>query len=845
MPLVSRSGYDRAPENGSRGMQGLKENEARRKWIVRVVWSANAVALLIFVSLFVRSDAVLRAPIERELGAIGEALHGHFEIESVRPSGLAGVSIHGVSFYPDDADIDVPVVRVERISVRPRLASLIEGDIELGTVIVRDPAVVFIADSSGGGHIPWAESFSEHLRSSTSETAAGESPLERGGIRAIEVEGGHVSVEDPGGTYPPIGVRIESLRVRPEELTSLARQGVDTSRPGFSVDGLVTVEGLGRGMVFGIFGGDREPGLSLRMLQDNNLFTLLPERWRPSRDAEMSVGSIDVEWPPRVTVTPVSARQMNLRVPLLETWRLDDVWTDDVSVVLDSSGYALELDDVRMRFSGLLDETDVRLGSGRVFRGWDGEQAYAELELVDDNGGTLGMRFDQVASDEMVTLRMEGDGYALNSVLAVLPEWLPATFHAGEIAGEVLLEWMPGSERLTGYVNASFRDVGMVSPVLSSEPLEDFDLDVDLRLAAWSAEQRIRISDATLRVGDAPIHGEFDLTLTDDRMLVDLEAHLAPIDAQDALNSLPRGLAPALEGFVLGGEFGFDAHLHLDSEDVEATVAEVDFHVETLDVLVFGSHARIDLMMTDDFVQTVSTFEGGTRDVGPGTSDWTDLRAIPYHVHRAILAAEDDRFWVHGGFDERGIQRALRVNLTERRFAQGGSTISQQVVKNLFLSHDRTVGRKLQELFLTWQMEENVSKWRILETYVNLVHWGPGIYGLADASDSYFAHPPREMTLRESAFLASILPNPNLFGQQYSRSIIPPSRRTKMRNILANMHRAGFIGDVRFEHQSRLVERGLVSATPPPRQLGTFIAQIASADTVADNAMDDTLLFLP
>jgi monofunctional biosynthetic peptidoglycan transglycosylase len=136
------------------------------------------------------------------------------------------------------------------------------------------------------------------------------------------------------------------------------------------------------------------------------------------------------------------------------------------------------------------------------------------------------------------------------------------------------------------------------------------------------------------------------------------------------------------------------------------------------------------------------------------------LSRIPRHMQRAVLVAEDSRFYTHSGLDLIAIREAVDRNLAEGEFRVGGSTISQQTVKNLFLTPARTPLRKWHELVLTWGMERNLKKRRILEIYLNIAEFGRGIYGVEAAAEAYWGIPAAELTVFQAAELAATLPGP-------------------------------------------------------------------------------------
>jgi monofunctional biosynthetic peptidoglycan transglycosylase len=142
---------------------------------------------------------------------------------------------------------------------------------------------------------------------------------------------------------------------------------------------------------------------------------------------------------------------------------------------------------------------------------------------------------------------------------------------------------------------------------------------------------------------------------------------------------------------------------------------------------------------------------------------WVSLSNISPYLVKAIIIAEDDKFWSHHGFDVDAIQKALEKNIEKGKFKFGGSTISQQLVKNLYLTPAKNPVRKLKEAIITWRVERALSKRRILELYLNVVEWGNGIFGAEMASQRYFGKPVALLTAEEAAKLAAILPNPIRF----------------------------------------------------------------------------------
>jgi penicillin-binding protein 1A len=170
-------------------------------------------------------------------------------------------------------------------------------------------------------------------------------------------------------------------------------------------------------------------------------------------------------------------------------------------------------------------------------------------------------------------------------------------------------------------------------------------------------------------------------------------------------------------------------------------------------------------------------------------ADYMPIDLLPRHVQGAVVATEDRRFFEHYGLDPVGLVRAFFTNIRAGRFAQGGSTLTQQLAKNLFLSPDRTISRKFEELGLALWLELRLSKKDILELYLNRVYFGGGAYGIEAASQRYFDKSARELTIAEAALIAGLLKAPS----KYSPAASPGAARARSRVVLSKMLEAGVI----------------------------------------------------
>jgi monofunctional biosynthetic peptidoglycan transglycosylase len=180
---------------------------------------------------------------------------------------------------------------------------------------------------------------------------------------------------------------------------------------------------------------------------------------------------------------------------------------------------------------------------------------------------------------------------------------------------------------------------------------------------------------------------------------------------------------------------------------------------------------------------------------------WVPMARISRHLVHAVLASEDQKFFGHEGVDWDAIKESVEVNRAERRFARGGSTITQQLAKNLFFSTRKSLMRKARELVVAYWLERDLSKVRILELYLNVIEWGDGVYGCQAAALRYYGKPASALDASEAAGLAAMIPNPRRINPRVSAS----RHARAQRRVLWLMAHAGYLST-----------SGLGAEPPPP-----------------------------
>ena len=268
-------------------------------------------------------------------------------------------------------------------------------------------------------------------------------------------------------------------------------------------------------------------------------------------------------------------------------------------------------------------------------------------------------------------------------------------------------------------------------------------------------------STSTIHLKNIELHPFIKYTLSPVK-IYELKLHTDELDAQELINSFPQGLFESLEGIKVAGKLQYDLNFYLDAQKPDEVIFHSRLRNKGFKVVKWG---KTNLQkINGSFVYTPYEYGKPMRDIiiGPENPNYTPLDQISPSLKNALLTAEDPSFYSHNGFVEESIRKSIATNFKEKAFKRGGSTISMQLVKNVFLNRQKTLARKIEEILMVWIMENGKlsSKQRMFETYLNLIEWGRNVYGIGEAARYYFSKHPSELDIGESIFLASIVPKP-------------------------------------------------------------------------------------
>jgi len=206
---------------------------------------------------------------------------------------------------------------------------------------------------------------------------------------------------------------------------------------------------------------------------------------------------------------------------------------------------------------------------------------------------------------------------------------------------------------------------------------------------------------------------------------------------------------------------------------------------------------------------------------------WVELNSLSKHIYMSIVLREDWHFFDHLGVDFEELFKVIDQSIEKKALGRGASTITQQLIKNVFLTNERKITRKLIEIFYAIKLEQIFNKEKILEYYLNVIEFGPNIYGINQASQYYFNKPAMELNLKEAAFIAMVIPSPKRYSQSFRQNELTDFARARMDDILVRLRQAKIITD----HDRIEAMQSLLSWERPPLLETSDLLQAVEGNT--------------
>ena len=320
------------------------------------------------------------------------------------------------------------------------------------------------------------------------------------------------------------------------------------------------------------------------------------------------------------------------------------------------------------------------------------------------------------------------------------------------------VEHSSGETRIYAY--SSIRNLLINHPALSANNIVVPQASIDANV--FVGESYVSVdSSSVIKLKDIVANPYIKYTVRPNK-IYELKMNTGWIDAQNVWNSFPQGMFESLEGMQVAGKLNYKLNFYLDTKDPDDLKFDSRLDKENFKVVKYG---KTDFdRLNHEFVYT--PYENNkpmpSRTIGPSNVNYTPLENISPNLRNAVMTAEDPSFYRNNGFVEEALRKSIATDFKEKKFKRGGSTISMQLVKNAYLSRQKTLARKIEETLIVWMINNTgiMSKNRMLEVYFNIIEWGRNVYGIGEASHYYFDETPANLTLGQSIYLASIVPKP-------------------------------------------------------------------------------------
>ena len=344
------------------------------------------------------------------------------------------------------------------------------------------------------------------------------------------------------------------------------------------------------------------------------------------------------------------------------------------------------------------------------------------------------------------------------------------------------------------------KGLDLFHPALARAVVSDLEGQLTVRGSAHLREGRLTLEAATIRTGGVEATLSGIMERRGGKPMLDVRLVVPPVPCQKVLESLPPALVPELRSFSLRGKFSVDVKAKIDFSQLSKLTlgGKVDvYRCKVISAPNWVSAERLQQPFIHEVEVAPEQFMN--LQISPVSEDFVPYAEISPMVAKALLTTEDGAFFRHRGFITSQFRVALARNLERGGFRLGASTISMQMVKNVLLGHEKTLSRKLQELVIVWYLEQKLSKERILEIYLNVIEFGPGIYGIGAAARHYFGKPAVAISPLEAAFFATLLPSPKSRYLHYCKGELSPKWDKYVRRVLKRMFRKKHITDEEYE----------------------------------------------
>ena len=789
--------------------------------------------IVLSLSYGLRSSYYLAARLTPKLAELGDAVGGEFRFQTIRAMGFTGIVLGGVEFVPN-LDQAHPI-SMNSVTIYPALLGMFVGDLNASLVEIQgvDAKIDLKSDSADR---TWIDQLVQSARNGN--VAIGSNLAVSGASKQLpEIACFDCHIE---AVYEDYSVDIHAVKQR---LTITSRDPATIELDYYPIDVCLNhtspIDAFAFNAPFDLGGnapsklgksanGDDSAPNDKTITKNDNTPTELGKSANgddsaPSGKAVAQGGNAPASTCFQMRMSGISYAD-SLYIPALSISNYDtngvtirELGLVGAKLAQNDERVILIVDDGKISATIAEDSTFGRFSGDYMFDFSNIEILYAKV--ANRIGFGIELRAPSKASAKIF------GGYDIKQ------ESLGITFEANDFdlaplfrrasfSDAFRIDSLPvsGKVALTAYdkgklgkfdFDAKVTSGAITSKVLARDPLTA--IDFELRGQLWyNPDRTFSLNDAHARLGKIPV--DFSIShvrpVESDQNIFRLHVESAA-NAEDFIPSLPAGFAPLLSGYKLTGPYTAQLDLAFDENRPDDLALNVDIDLDRVKTEAFDPRSDFSMLKNKSFLVRINAATVPI-EIGPKDPNWVGFYDLPRNTAYAFVASEDGKFFSHNGFDIRAIRAGLIANIKAKKFVRGGSTISQQVVKNVFLNHDKTASRKFQEAFLTWQMEQNLTKLMIFELYLNLAHFARDTYGIRAAAQYYFKKNVANLTLRESLFLASILPNPIIFGGQFLEGKLSSSRLNKMINVGNALRQTNRISADEWNAAAPLIKEGKI-----------------------------------
>ena len=378
---------------------------------------------------------------------------------------------------------------------------------------------------------------------------------------------------------------------------------------------------------------------------------------------------------------------------------------------------------------------------------------------------------------------------------------------SGQLSGEYKLDVSVLQKSISLDGHGQIESFLLSHDALAEQPIGPFVIRLGGSLSVKKVEAgvEVHVTEGKFGLGALDTSFSVDFKRAEKEWQVGFDAQTEPLEFAELIRSIPPKLLPHVEGIKAKGPLSAKLHLLIDSEKLDDTELEIDidtskFRVKRLSnalnfyALRHEFTTRFEMPEDEDGERVIYM-----RALGPGTERFVPLWDMTPLLRFAVMAQEDASFQKHKGVSLFHLRGSLVDNLKKGRFVRGGSTVTMQLARNLFLNRRKTLSRKIEEIIVAWLLERRFDQDELMALYLNAVEFGPDIFGVGEASEHYFGVHPRALLPAQAAWLIKLLPGPRLYYAQFEKKRLNRGFKDNLNWLMRHMIRKGFMEQAQYK----------------------------------------------